>query len=501
VNVAHALERSRERGPERAAIVCEGRTLSYAELDSAASRAANALRELGVERGDRVALFLPNIPAFAISYLGIQKLGAIAVSLNSLLKRDEVRFILEDSQPRVVVTTAAQRANVPDDELATKPVVVIAEGEATEKDRLLEALLERASDHAPAIDVDASHPAAILYTSGTTGFPKGATLSHGNVTSNIAATERYTGMTSRDRLLLFLPLFHCFGQNFILMTGLRAGATLEMQRRFVMEQALESIQRREGAATMLFGVPTTFITLLNAGLADDTFRSTRYCFSAAAPLPMEIARAWEEKFGHKIWEGYGLTETSPFASYNHERKHKLGSIGEAIEGVEMKVVGPDGAEVERGVWGEIVIKGPNVMLGYWNRPQDTASAIRDGWFHSGDIGVRDEDGYFSICDRLKDMIITSGFNVYPAEVENVLYAHPAVGEAAVYGAPDTVRGEQVNANVVLRPGAVANAEELIEFCRSRIAGYKTPRHIEIVAQIPKSPTGKILKRVLRGETG
>jgi long-chain acyl-CoA synthetase len=498
MNIAQALERSSERDPDRAAIVFEGRGVSYQGLERAASRAANALRELGVGRGDRVALFLPNIPAFAVAYLGAQKLGAIAVSLNSLLKRDEVRFILDDSRPKVVVTTAAQRANVPDQELAERPAILIAEGEASGNDRLLDAVLERAPDRAPAVDVDPEHPAAILYTSGTTGFPKGATLSHANVVSNIAATGRYTGMTPNDRLLLFLPLFHCFGQNFILMSGLRAGATIVLQRRFVMEQALDAIAR--DGATMLFGVPTTFITLLNAGLAPDTFATTRYCFSAAAPLPKEIARAWEERFAHKIWEGYGLTETSPFASYNHVRRHKLGSIGEAIEGVEMKVVGEDGAEVDRGVWGEIVIRGPNVMLGYWQRPEDTAKAIRGGWFHSGDIGVRDEDGYFAICDRLKDMIITSGFNVYPAEVENVLYAHPAVGEAAVFGAPDAVRGEQVAASVILRPGATVTAEELIEFCRARIAGYKSPRRVDIVTQIPKSPTGKILKRVLRGDS-
>jgi long-chain acyl-CoA synthetase len=348
-----------------------------------------------------------------------------------------------------------------------------------------------------AADRDREDVAAILYTSATTGRPKGVMLTLANVVSNTYATLHHLRMTPRDSGLCALPLFHCFGQNFILMSGLRAGATVVLQRRFVMEQALDAIAR--DGTTMLFGVPTTFITLLNAGLAPDTFATTRYCFSAAAPLPKEIASAWEERFAHKIWEGYGLTETSPFASYNHVRKHKLGSIGEAIEGVEMKVVGEDGAEVERGVWGEIVIRGPNVMLGYWHRPDDTAKAIRDGWFHSGDIGVRDEDGYFAICDRLKDMIITSGFNVYPAEVENVLYAHPAVGEAAVFGAPDTVRGEQVAASVVLRPGAAATAEALIDFCRARIAGYKSPRRVDIVTQIPKSPTGKILKRVLRGE--
>ncbi|HVR30220.1 MAG TPA: AMP-binding protein, partial [Thermoanaerobaculia bacterium] len=304
MNVARALERSCLAAPGKEAILFEGRAMTYQELDRAASRAANVLRELGVARGDRVGLFLPNVPSFAVAYLGAQKVGAIAVSLNSMLKRDEVRFILDDSRPKVVVTTEAQRTNVPDD-LEQPPAILIAEGEAGGADRVFQTMLERASDDAPAIDLEAETPAAILYTSGTTGFPKGATLSHGNVLSNIAATNRYTGMTAADRLLLFLPLFHCFGQNFILMSGLYAGATVVLERRFVMEQALAALAG--GGATMLFGVPTTFITLLNAGLAEHTFAATRYCFSAAAPLPQEIARTWEERFGHKIWEGYGLT--------------------------------------------------------------------------------------------------------------------------------------------------------------------------------------------------
>ena len=268
-----------------------------------------------------------------------------------------------------------------------------------------------------------------------------------------------------------------------------------------MEQALESIGRRDGAATMLFGVPTTFITLLNAGLAADTFAQTRYCFSAAAPLPKEIARAWEERFGHKIWEGYGLTETSPFASYNHETRHKLGSIGEAIEGVEMKVVGEDGGEVERGVWGEIVIRGPNVMLGYWNRAEDTARSdprrvvslrrhrrarrrrlLRD---------LRSPEGH---DHHLRLQRLSGGGR------ERALRAPGRGRGRGLRRARRRCAASRSTASVVLRPGATATAEELIEFCRARIAGYKAPRNVEIVTQIPKSPTGKILKRVLRGDT-
>ena len=496
MNIAHNVERARRRFPDREAILFEGKTLTYAQLDESVSRVANCLAGLGVEKGERVALLLPNIPEFVFAYLGTQKLGAIAVSLNSLLKSDEVRFILEDSEPKVVVTTEGARANVPEDALGEGARVVIAEGESG-NDLSLHELMAQASSHASDAAMEPQDPAAILYTSGTTGFPKGATLSHGNVISNVHATRHCTDMSPDDRLLLYLPLFHCFGQNFILNSGLSAGATVVLQRRFVLEDVLEALSTL--GVTMFFGVPTVFIQLLNGEIPREVFASTRYFLTAAAPMPSEIAGAWQERYGQTIWEGYGLTETSPFASYNHEIRYKLGSIGEPIENVEMRVVDEADNEVEPGVWGEIIIRGPNVMLGYWNRPEATGEAIKDGWFHSGDIGVVDDEGYFSICDRLKDMIITSGFNVYPAEVENVLYSHPQVAEAAVYGAPDPVRGELVKASVVLRTEGAASEQDLEEFCRQKLAGYKVPRVVELVDEIPKGATGKVLKRVLRGD--
>lgn len=494
MNIASSLERARVQFPDKEAIVFEERRITYTGLDEAASRVANLLRELGVGRGDRVALFLPNIPEFAFSYFGVQKLGAVAVSLNVMLKPAEVRFILEDSRPKVLVTTAELRANVPEDELDPELRILVAEGEA-EPAASLQHLMKRASARAAAAEMESDDPAAILYTSGTTGFPKGATLSHGNVISNLWATNHHTGMGTDDRLHLFLPLFHCFGQNFIMSSGINAGATLVLERRFALDTGLDTLRRER--VTMFFAVPTLFIRLLNEGITAADLASTRYHFSAAAPLPVEIASAWRERFERTIWEGYGLTETSPFASYNHDLRYKLGSIGEPIENVEMKVVDDDGAEVEPGEWGEIVIRGPNVMLGYWDRAEDTEQAIRHGWFHSGDIGTVDEEGYFAICDRKKDMIITSGFNVYPAEVENTLYAHPAVAEAAVFGAADAERGEVVKAAVVPRGGKELHGQELIDFCRERMAAYKAPRVVELVSEIPKSATGKVLKRVLR----
>ena len=337
-------------------------------------------------------------------------------------------------------------------------------------------------------------PAAILYTSGTTGTPKGAVLSHNNVISNVAAANHHCGLKHGDKLLLFVPLFHCFGQNAILNCALASGATIVLHRQFVPGEMLESIQQHR--VTHFYGVPTAFIWLLNADLTRFDLSSIGYYFSAAAKLPVEIAQQWRERFGLPIYEGYGLTETSPFSSYNHESDYRPGSVGTPIQQVEMQIWDEQNHALAPGQLGEIVIKGPNVMLGYWKRPEDTANAMRGGWFHSGDIGSVDEDGYFYITDRLKDMINVSGLKVYPAEVENVLYQHPAVQEAAVYGAPDELTGEAVWANVVLKRGQQATEEELIAFCGEHIAAFKAPRVVRLGEAIPKNPTGKVLKRLL-----
>jgi len=503
MNIAQNVERMMRRFPTHPALMFEDKTITYHELDEMANRVANGLRELGIRQGERVALFLPNIPAFVFSYLGIQKIGAIAVSLNSGLKSEEVEFILNDSGAKVLVTTEAQRENVPSPpsippnsrgEVPHLEHILIAEGQAG-ADRALTALMANASPVAQALNMAPDAPAAIVYTSGTTGFPKGATLSHANVISNMKAKKRYLDIRPDDRLLLFMPMFHCFGQNAILNSGLNAGATIVLHRKFSVTQLLESIVNDQ--VTMFFGVPTIFILLYDK-LSIKQMEGVRYYFSAAASLPVEIERKWQEKFGALIYQGYGLTETSPFASYNHLTRHKPGSIGTPIEYVEMKIVDvEDGHDLPAGEIGEIVIRGANVMLGYWNRPTETAEAMRNGWFRSGDIGRMDEDGYFYIEDRLKDMINVGGANVYPAEVENVLYQHPAVAEAAIYGVPDAVLGEQVRANIVLKTEQSATEEELIAFCRQRMVKYKVPTVIEFVDELPKSRTGKVLKRVLR----
>jgi long-chain acyl-CoA synthetase len=338
-------------------------------------------------------------------------------------------------------------------------------------------------------------PAALLYSSGTTGSPKGVTLTHDNVVSNARATVKHCGFRHEDRLACFLPLFHVFGQNFIMNGCFEAGATLVLWRRFVQDAVLEGI--RHDKVTMFFAVPTIYIALLNAAVAKEKLASVRYYFSAAATMPQEISRRWADAYGQRVYEGYGLTECSPFAAYNHVSEHRFGSVGTAVENFELKIFGESDVEVPRGEWGEIVIRGPGVMKGYWGKPEDTARALRGGWLHSGDIGRMDADGYVYIVDRLKDMVNVSGFKVWPAEVENVLYRHPAVEEAAVYGAPDPLKGEQVRAAIVLRQGRRASAEELIGHCRDYLAVYKAPERIEFVSELPKSATGKVLKRVLR----
>jgi long-chain acyl-CoA synthetase len=338
-------------------------------------------------------------------------------------------------------------------------------------------------------------PAALLYSSGTTGFPKGVTLTLENIVSNIRTTAKYAGFRRSDRLACFLPLFHVFGQNFIMNGCFEAGATLVLWRRFAPEQVLEDIRKEK--VTMFFAVPTIYIALLNAGVAKEKLASIRYFFSAAATMPQEISRRWTEIYGQPVYEGYGLTECAPCAAYNHVSKHKFGSVGTAIEDFEVKIFDENDKELARGEWGEIVIRGPGVMQGYWGKPEDTAQALRGGWLHSGDIGSMDEEGYIFIVDRVKDMINVSGFKVWPAEVEQMLYRHPAVKEIAVYGIPDPLKGETVKAAIVLKEGASASEQEIIDYCREKLAVYKAPAQVAFVKELPKSATGKILKRMLR----
>lgn len=496
MNLARHVERGAADHPERPALLFEGDAWSYAALDAQASRAAAALARLGIGRGDRVAIWLPNLPEWVFAYLGALKAGAVAVSLNASLRGEEAAFILADSGARALVTTAALLPLVPRGRLPALEAVMVA-GEAEPGAPSFAGLLADAPAHAGTAELPPEAPAAIVYTSGTTGTPRGATLSHANVVFNARAKQRHLGIGPDDRMLLFLPLYHCFGQNAVLNAALQSGATAVLHRRFEVEPVLRSIAR--DGVTMFFGVPATF-QLLAERATPDELRPVRFFFSAAAILPLATELRWREKFGRPVHQGYGLTETSPFASYNHSHRYRPGSIGTPVEGVEMRVVSvEDGREVPPGEAGEIVVRGPNVMLGYWRRPEETAQTIRGGWLHTGDIGRMDDEGYFYVEDRLKDLVDVGGSNVYPAEVENVLHRHPAVAEAAVYGVPAAVLGEQVQADVVTRPGSEVREEELLAFCRAHLAPVKVPARVRLVASVPRSPTGKVLKRVLREE--
>ncbi|MBR8835316.1 MAG: long-chain fatty acid--CoA ligase [Stigonema ocellatum SAG 48.90 = DSM 106950] len=496
MNIANHVQRGHQMFPDKIALIFEDKSYTYKELNQLANGVANCLRGLGIQLGDRVALFLPNIPEFVFSYLGILKIGAIAVSVNVMLKTAEVSYILNDCAAKAIITTESLCEQVSEADLPELQHILIAEGK-TNKGLSLAQLMANTSQDACAVDMDFHAPACIVYTSGTTGFPKGATLSHGNIISNMYSHNHCSRMRKEDRLLLYVPLFHCFGQNAILNAGLNVCATIILKRRFDLEEILQTISTQH--ITMFFGVPTVFIKMLNTVTSSYNLKSVRYYFSAAANMPVEVAQNWKQKYGIVIHEGYGLTETSPCASYKNDLKYKIGSIGTPIENVQMRIIDRDGHQVSPGELGEIVIKGPNIMLGYWNRPFETAQVIKNGWFHTGDIGRIDEDGFFYIVDRLKDMINVSGFKIYPTEVENVIYQHPATAEVAVYGVPDPVKCEIIKANIVLKPGHTITEKQIIEFCSERMAAYKIPHAIKFVDSIPKNSTGKVLKRILREE--
>jgi long-chain acyl-CoA synthetase len=496
VNVTQHVEMAARIFPDKAAVIFEGREITYGQLDQQAGRLASTMKKQGIRKGDRVALYLPNIPEFIVCYVASLKLGAIAVSVNPMLKSGELNYILHDSGAVLLCTVGELLPVVKREDNPELQHVLVCEGDA-KGNPTVDAWIREGSEALHAADLDREENAVILYTSGTTGFPKGATLSHGNVVSNSWTAAHHAGFAAQDRMALFLPLFHVFGQNFIMNGTLNTGATLILYRRFVPDPVLKSFEKNR--PTLFFAVPTIFINLLNMDLSAYDLSSIRYDFSAAATMPEEISIKWKQRFGRIIYEGYGLTESSPFACYNHDYCHKFGSIGTPCENVEIKIMNQSDTEVAPGEWGEICIRGPGVMKGYWNKPEETANALRNGWLHSGDIGKKDENGYVYIVDRVKDMINAAGFKIWPAEVEQLLYRHPAIKEVAVYGIPHPEKGEAVCAAIVLKDGAQATREAIIAYCREHMAAYKVPGKVLLVDQLPKSATGKVLKRILRAE--
>ena len=487
-NLASLLTDTAQRHGDRIGVKLDELELNYALLAEGSARVAGLLAARGFAPGDRVGVMLPNVPFFPPIYYGVLRAGGIVVPMNVLLKQREIAFYLRDSGARLLFAWElfAEEA---------EPAARAAGAELVVVDRSFAQVLFGVEGRNEVADVADDDTAVLLYTSGTTGAPKGAELSHANIGSNVrTALETLIRIDERDVLLGALPLFHSFGQTCALNVATAVGAMLTLIPRFDPVKALEIIQRDR--VTIFEGVPTMYNALVAVPDKDayDT-SSLRLCVSGGAALPAEVLRAFDAAFGAMVLEGYGLSETSPAASFNHpDRPRKVGSIGTPIRGVEMRVVDDAGNEVPVGEIGEIVIRGENVMKGYWRNPEATAAVMRDGWFHTGDMARMDEDGYFFIVDRKKDMIIRGGYNVYPREVEEVLYEHPDVAEAAVVGVPDPEWGEEVGAAVALRPGAQATPEQLRDWVKERVAAYKYPRHVWLVPELPKGPTGKILKR-------
>lgn len=497
MNIADALDRNKIFFPDRDAVVYGVRTWSYRDFWEQACRAANALDGLGVGRGDKVCLFLTNGPEFLFAYYACQKIGAVCVSLSSMCKAYEVEYMVNDSEGVVIVTEEALLGEVPsrDKIPGVRTVITVDQGAA---DRRWSELLASAAPTRATWRAAPDDGAALIYTSGTTGHPKGVVLTHGNVISNTNATKYMGGMKGEDRALCFLPLYHSFAQNFIFTASVQAGCTFVLHKKFELEAVLKSL--RDDRITRWYAVPPIYIMVLNhpdTAAVDEALRAVRYCFSAASIMPGEVARRWKERFGLDVNEGYGLTETTPSSTYNHEFRHKEGSVGTPIMNTEVLIAGQDGSEMPCGEPGEIWIRGPNVMREYYRKPEATKETLVNGFVRTGDIGYVDEEGYLFIVDRLKDMINSAGLKVWPREVEEVLYLHPNVRECAVIGVPHEVFGESVKAVIALRQPGETTAEEIVELCKKHLADYKAPRVVEFVSELPKNPTGKILKRELR----
>ncbi len=489
MNLASILTESAARDPEHIALKLDDFELNYAFLDGATAHLAGLLHEKGIARGDRVAIMVPNVPHFAVCYYGVLRAGAVAVPMNVLLKRREVAFYLRDPGAKLLFAWEGflEDAQAGAKEAGAECVPVTLSG-------AFEQMVGAAQPRTEVVETDDSDTAVILYTSGTTGTPKGAELTHCNLYRNCATARGLFDLGSDAVTLGALPLFHSFGQTCALNATIAGGGTLTLIPRFDPGKALEIIQRDR--VTVFEGVPTMYGAMLHHPDRSDYDTSTlEVCASGGSAMPVEVMRGFEKAFDCKVLEGYGLSETSPIASFNQpDRERKAGSIGTPIDGVQMKVVDDEGADVPQGEVGEIVVKGHNVMKGYWNHPDATRESLRDGWFHTGDIATVDDDGYFWIVDRKKDMIIRGGYNVYPREIEEVLYEHPDVREAAVIGVPDDELGEEIGAAVALKDDAKATAEELRDYVKEQVAAYKYPRQVWFVDELPKGPTGKILKR-------
>ncbi len=491
MNLAHHLENAALHFPERTAVVEADREVSYAQFNRDSSRVASALAACGVLPGDHVALCAPNSYQWLVFYFGTLKAGAAAVTFSHLLTRGEIARVISDCRPKVLFIGVEKLGDLGgrQDHPCLERIV------SDRGDGSYERFFGSGGEGFRTVARGRSDTAAVLYTGGTTGTPKGAMLSHENIQAAVFNVVHYERSSEADRALCFLPLNHVFAQIHIMNAMVSCAGGVVIQPGFDMGRVLHALAHQ--GVTKFYAVPTVYIRLLELGDIRSRLAAVRYCFSAAASMAVEVVKAWKRATGLDIHEAYGMTESASMVTYNHYYRHRVGSVGTPAHLVEVEIRDFEGTPLDRGREGEIYIRGPNIMQGYLNNPQETAAALKEGWFRSGDIGVIDEDGYLFIVDRLKDLIITGGENVYPREVEEALYAHPAVQECAVVGLPDREYGERVTAFIVLRQGPPPEPAALKAHLKTRLAGFKVPKEFVFVAELPKNNAGKLLKREIR----
>lgn len=510
ISLYHYLKEVADQYPERTALIFIGDQITYREMMENINRMAAAFTAMGLSKGDRIALMLPNCFAYVYSYYAAMRQGLVVAQINPLLTARELSFIVRDSNARVLIVVDTMYQTVEQamlDRDIENLIIVPLTGQKIEAAgaRLFDDILQQHEPNPPDVEIDPEEDLAVLqYTGGTTGFPKGAMLTHYNLVANAEMTREMLREWKEkfgDKELLsmgLLPFFHSYGMTCCLNAGLTIPSGQIMVPQFNADLVLYLVQQYK---PVLFpGVPTAFIALMNhPEVQNYGLDSIEVCISGAAPMPVEAIEQFEHKTGSSILEGYGLSEASPITHSNpFLGVRKPGSIGMPYPNTDCKIVDPDRGEQEMpvGEEGELIIKGPQVMKGYWNRPDETARTLRNGWLYTGDIAQMDEDGYFYIVDRKKDMIIYGGYKIFPREVEEVLYEHPKVAEAVCIGIPEKFFGEVVKAFVILKDGAAATPEEIIDFCRARLVKYKVPRQVEFRSELPKSMVGKILRKDL-----
>ncbi|MFX0082062.1 MAG: class I adenylate-forming enzyme family protein [Candidatus Hodarchaeota archaeon] len=505
MNLRELVEKQAEKYKDRIFLYWKDITVSYQELNELTNKVANMLYELGIRKGEKVSVYLPNMPEYVYLYLGIPKLGAVTGPVNALFKTREVKFVVGHSEAKAIITVPQFMdivSEIKGDLPNLKYVIVV--GEPVENTLNFWELMDKTSaEEPPKVEIkEKSDVAAILYTSGTTGFPKGVLQTHFNIRRNAEMIQEFLQAREDFRFMLILPLFHVNAQIVTVMAPLSIGASCILTPGFSAQTHWETVAKYK--ASTFSAVPTVLSILLRMPHENLDLSSLKFVICGAAPLPVEVFREFEKTFNCKIVEGYGLTEGTCASSVNPlptetEDRRKVGSIGIPLPGNKMKIVDENGRDVPPNTKGEIVVKGDNVMKEYFKNPEANAETLKDGWLYTGDIGHMDEDGFFFITDRKKDMIIRGGENIYPREIEEVLYSHPAVSLATVIGVRDEIYGELPKAFIVLKEGESITAEEIVDYCKMNLADFKIPKYVEFRANLQTTPTGKIMKQPLREE--